>query len=49
MEKWVVISKRADFSGIGKQFGIDQVTARVIVNRGVTETEDIRLYLNGTT
>jgi single-stranded-DNA-specific exonuclease len=49
MEKWVVISKRADFSGIGKQFGIDQVTARVIINRGVTETEDIRLYLNGTT
>jgi single-stranded-DNA-specific exonuclease len=49
MEKWVVIGKRADFSGIGKQFGIDQVTARVIVNRGVTETEDIRLYLNGTT
>jgi single-stranded-DNA-specific exonuclease len=49
MEKWVVINKKADFAAIGKQFGIDPVTARVIRNRGMTETEDIRKYLNGTT
>jgi single-stranded-DNA-specific exonuclease len=49
MEKWVVINKKADFAAIGKQFGIDPVTARVIRNRGMTETEEIRKFLNGTT
>lgn len=48
MEKWVVQSKRADFKAIGNRFGIDQVTARVIRNRGIVEESDIQLYLNGT-
>jgi single-stranded-DNA-specific exonuclease len=49
MEKWVVINKKADFAEIGKHFGIDQVTARVIRNRGLTAPDDIRKFLNGTT
>ena len=47
MEKWVVYNKKADFKGIGRQFGIDQVTARIIRNRDITEEADINLFLNG--
>ena len=47
MEKWVVSAKRADFQQIGKTFGIDQVTARLIRNRDVVGDEAIEEYLNG--
>ena len=47
MSKWVVINKKADFAGIGKKYGIDQVTARVIRNRDVIGEEDIARYING--
>lgn len=47
-KKWVVAAKRADFQGIAKRFGIDQVTARIIRNREVVGNEDIEKYLHGT-
>lgn len=47
MQKWVVINKKADFKGIGKEFDIDQVTARIIRNRDLVEQEEIRKYLTG--
>ncbi len=47
MEKWVTINKKADFQGIGEKFGIDQVTARIIHNRGVVGDEEIQRYLYG--
>ena len=47
MSKWVVVNKKADFAGIGKKYGIDQVTARVIRNRDVIFDEDIARYING--
>lgn len=47
-KKWVVAAKRADFQGIAKRFGIDQVTARIIRNREVVGDEDIEKYLHGT-
>lgn len=46
--KWVMKAKRADFEGIGKKYNIDQVTARLMVNRGITTDEEIRQYLYGT-
>lgn len=46
-EKWTVTAKRADFAGIGKRFGIDQVIARIIRNRDVITEEEIEEYLNG--
>lgn len=49
MQKWIVMNKRADFKQIGEEFGIDQVTARIIRNRDVVEKEDIRKYLYGGT
>lgn len=45
--KWRVMSRRADFTAIGQQFGIDPVVARVIVNRGVTDKKGINMYLRG--
>lgn len=47
MQQWVVISKRADFKEIGRRFGIDQVTARIIRNRDVIGEDAIAQYLNG--
>lgn len=39
MKKWLVSSKKADFKRIAQQYGIDQVTARCLVNRGIKEDE----------
>lgn len=47
-EKWMIYSKRADFTALGKQFLIDPVTARIIRNRDVVDEEAIRRYLYGT-
>lgn len=47
MEKWIVYNKKADFKGIGARYGIDQVTARIIRNRDITEEDEIRLFLQG--
>ena len=48
MEKWMITAKRADFQAIAQQFGIDQVTARLIRNRDVVGDEAIHEYLHGT-
>jgi single-stranded-DNA-specific exonuclease len=47
MENWMVYNKKADFQGIGQRFGIDQVTARILRNRDLTDEADIRLFLEG--
>ncbi|MEY8426746.1 single-stranded-DNA-specific exonuclease RecJ [Lachnospiraceae bacterium 46-15] len=47
MEKWFVSAKRADFQEIGRKFGIDAVTARLIRNRDVIGDEAVREYLYG--
>ena len=38
-EKWTVYGKKADFLGLSKKYGIDKVTARILINRGVEEEE----------
>ena len=45
---WRVYTKKADFKAIGERFGIDQVMARIIRNRGLEMDEQINMYLNGT-
>jgi len=47
VEKWFVSAKRADFQEIGRKFGIDAVTARLIRNRDVVGEEAVREYLYG--
>ncbi|MBQ8638260.1 MAG: single-stranded-DNA-specific exonuclease RecJ [Lachnospiraceae bacterium] len=46
-ERWILQSKKGDFAGIGRRFGIDPVTARVMRNRNVATDEEIDSYLNG--
>ena len=48
MAQWVISAKRADFKAIAEEFGIDQVTARIIRNRDIEGMENIRKYLYGT-
>jgi single-stranded-DNA-specific exonuclease len=45
MAKWFVYNKSADFKGIGEKYNIDQVVARVLINRDVAE-KDMAEYLN---
>lgn len=47
MAKWYVSAKKADFVAIGAKFGIDQVTARIIRNRGVIGDDAVNEFLNG--
>lgn len=47
-EIWMLQTKKADFNGIAKRFGIDPVTARIIRNRGMESEAEIERYLNGT-
>ncbi|MEG0962955.1 MAG: single-stranded-DNA-specific exonuclease RecJ [Lachnospiraceae bacterium] len=48
MERWMVAAKRADFKGIAEKYNIDQVTARIIRNRGIIEETEWKSYLYGT-
>ncbi len=45
MAKWMSLMKKADFKKIAADLGIDQVTARVLVNRHLSE-EDMKVFLN---
>lgn len=47
-KKWVVSAKKADFQAIGQHFGIDPVLARIMRNRGLTDLQEMNLYLHGT-
>ncbi|MDE5778938.1 MAG: single-stranded-DNA-specific exonuclease RecJ [Lachnospiraceae bacterium] len=38
-QNWVIHTKRADFQALGEKFHIDPVVARILVNRGLSETE----------
>ena len=37
MNNWVVTAKKADFKGLGEALGIDQVVARILVNRDIPQ------------
>lgn len=47
MTQWMLQTKRADFNAIARQFQISPVTARIIRNRDVVESAEIRRYLHG--
>lgn len=46
MAKWVVRSKKADFSSMMDRHSISEVVARILTNRGVTKDKDIEKFLN---
>lgn len=41
-EKWILETKKADFNAIGKKYNINPVLARIMVNRGITQEDQIR-------
>ena len=45
--KWAVYTKKAEFAEIARNFGIDQVTARIIRNRDIIGDDQIETYLHG--
>lgn len=47
MGNWKVYAKKADFKSLGEKFEIDQVTARIIRNRGLTSDREYEEYLYG--
>lgn len=47
-EKWILEAKKADFNAIGMKYNINPVLARIMVNRGISEDNQIRKYLFGT-
>ena len=47
MEKWIVMTKKADFNAIAEKFGIDPVIARILRNRDIVGDDAIREYLYG--
>lgn len=48
MEKWYVAAKKADFDRWAGEFGISPVVARILRNRDLTESGEIRKFLYGT-
>lgn len=46
-QEWRIQGKTGDFKGIGKKYGIDQVIARIIRNRGVETEAQFEEYLKG--
>ncbi len=43
--KWMLLTKKADFAGIGKELDIDPVVVRVMRNRGLKTAEQMRSFL----
>lgn len=44
-ERWFMRAIKGDFDGISKVFSISKITARVLVNRGISEKNDIGYFL----
>lgn len=45
MERWILATKKADFTEIGKALGIDPVLVRLMRNRGMQTLEEMRAWL----
>lgn len=45
MDKWTICNKTADFGHIAESAGISEIAARLLVNRDLTDDEDIRSFL----
>lgn len=47
-EKWILETKKGDFTGLSKELGVSPLVVRCMLNRGLTEKEQMRQYLRGT-
>lgn len=46
-EKWILETKRADFSGLSRELGISPLVVKCMVNRDLTDRDAMRHYLRG--
>ncbi|MBP5530205.1 MAG: single-stranded-DNA-specific exonuclease RecJ [Lachnospiraceae bacterium] len=46
MKNWILLRKSADYAGLSKELNIDPVAVRVMVNRGLTDIEDMKKFLS---
>ncbi len=47
MSKWMVSMKKSDFDATAEKFGIKNITARLLTNRGLLSDEEIEKFLHG--
>lgn len=47
-EKWILEQKKGDFKGLSEALGVSPLLVRCMFNRGLTEKEQMRQYLEGT-
>lgn len=47
MANWIMYNKKSDFDATAAKFGIRNITARLLTNRGVVSDEEVERYLNG--
>lgn len=47
-EKWILETKKGDFDGLSRELGVSPLVVRCMINRGLTEREEMRRYLYGT-
>ncbi len=45
MEKWFIKNKLADFKELSKELGVSEVLVRLMVNRGLTTSEEMKAYM----
>ena len=45
MGNWYLYCKKGDFASISEEFGISLMLARIIINRGLKSSDEIRSYL----
>lgn len=46
MERWILATKKADFTGLGKALGVDPVLVRLMRNRGLLTYEEMNDWLH---
>lgn len=46
MEKWTICNRTGDFEGIRRRFGVSDITARLLVNRRITEETETDAFLH---
>ncbi|BAK47633.1 hypothetical protein CXIVA_16670 [Clostridium sp. SY8519] len=47
-EKWILRRKGADYAALSEALGVDPVIVRILVNKGLSNTEEMKRYLYGT-
>jgi len=47
-ERWIVETKKGDFNGLGQRLNVSPLVARCMINRGLSDIDEMHTYLYGT-